>query len=881
MKKTNLLCLTFASLAGVSGTFADVLAGYDFDDGVGAPGPTQDLAADPAVFDNGTLMGALTATVVGSNVTASDYAVGAGLNPNINVNNGNSNFSELDAEGNVFGTANGVEFGGARTQFGFTDMNNGNNLGFAINNEDYMTFTVTPEAGFGLGLTSFTFRTRANNLNNSAERWALFSSIDGFEVGTAIATGQTTDLATWDEATNNVVVSLSELRFQALTAATEFRLYIYGGNEAGSSATLFDKVILNGSVTDAGDPDSDGDDLLDAWELLRAGNLTDLTGLVSNPGPGAGTGDFDGDNLSDLEEFNLAVTEATFPDLDPTLSDTDGEGLSDFQEVNGSPATNPTESDTDLDGLNDQQELSGLNQDNVSTGFGATNPIEVDSDADGVGDGDEVGFAPPSDPNTQDDTDGDGIANAVEDFNVNGTVDAGETDALNPDTDGDNLSDGFEDANQNGIVDSGETNPLIADTDEDGLNDDVDGDPLDPDQDDDGVLDGADTAPNDATNDSDGDGIGNDNELLGNDANGASHGFGPTDPNLLDSDRDGLDDGQEIAGQNFADASTGFGATNPNVSDTDGDRFNDGNELLYGGNPNLSETVLPDAVAGYTATGADWLTAFGANDIDGDGALGSDGFIFFGRFTGAQINNQPYTLNVASSALPNYLLSDGPGADFNSVAWGFPTYGMIDDPLLLDGTDQLAGVLVGTGGSQGSVLELATFEIAGLAEGQTVRVGVLGGTEGNPNGNFDSPEIILAGPNDYLKAGVDLEINPGDSNAGWLFFDITDDGVYTVSGSRRNTTGGAGFGGLTFDSIGGPEDLVLCIERAANGSDLILTWASESGSIYDIRTTTDLSTPPSTWDLFRENVSADPSGTNTETFPRPEDSNGFFILEER
>ena len=55
--------------------------------------------------------------------------------------------------------------------------------------------------------------------------------------------------------------------------------------------------------------DADSDGLLDSWELSFSGivELTDLTGLKSGPGPGADTGDFDGDGYSDLDEFRLGL----------------------------------------------------------------------------------------------------------------------------------------------------------------------------------------------------------------------------------------------------------------------------------------------------------------------------------------------------------------------------------------------------------------------------------------------------------------------------------------------------------------------------------------------------------------------------------------------
>ncbi len=206
---------------------AEIIAGYDFDDGTGT--------ATTVV------------TVKDANVTASDYDTGTGLNT-LTDTSGNSLADNLDAEGNVFGTANQISFGGAQSTFGFADQNNGNNLSGAISQNDYMTFTVTPLGGVAMNLASFTFRTRANQLNNSAERWALFTSVDGFTNGAQIVTGQTTDAGTWTGGSNYVVIDLSAEKFQELEEAIEFRLYIYGGNASGSSATLFDKVIVNGTV---------------------------------------------------------------------------------------------------------------------------------------------------------------------------------------------------------------------------------------------------------------------------------------------------------------------------------------------------------------------------------------------------------------------------------------------------------------------------------------------------------------------------------------------------------------------------------------------------------------------------------------------------------
>lgn len=102
--------------------------------------------------------------------------------------------------------------------------------------------------------------------------------------------------------------------------------------------------------------------------------------------------------------------------------------------------------------------------------------VGFDFDGDGVPDANEVAYG--SDPSKVD-TDTDGLADGVENKNLNSVRDLGETDATNPDTDADGLVDGAEDTNRNGELDRGETDPLKADTDGDSVLDGDDNCPLD------------------------------------------------------------------------------------------------------------------------------------------------------------------------------------------------------------------------------------------------------------------------------------------------------------------------------------------------------------------------------------------------------------------
>ncbi len=106
--------------------------------------------------------------------------------------------------------------------------------------------------------------------------------------------------------------------------------------------------------------DSDNDGLDDDWELLYFPALT------------TASGDDDGDNddLTNIEEQSAGTN--------PTMTDTDGDTLTDGQEIN-TFGTNPLLADTDGEGLSDADELSG-------TGGFVTDPKLADTDGDGFND---------------------------------------------------------------------------------------------------------------------------------------------------------------------------------------------------------------------------------------------------------------------------------------------------------------------------------------------------------------------------------------------------------------------------------------------------------------------------------------------------------------
>jgi hypothetical protein len=139
------------------------------------------------------------------------------------------------------------------------------------------------------------------------------------------------------------------------------------------------------------------------------------------------TRDPDSDGLTNYQEIIVRLT-------NPNLADTDGDGVSDGQEL--TEGTNPLVPDSDSDGLTDGEEKAR-----------GTNPLSGDSDGDGLGDLQEEVLTT-TNPMSQD-SDGNGIADAYEDSDNDGILNGREVNERNTnpkstDSDGDGLSDTYE-----------------------------------------------------------------------------------------------------------------------------------------------------------------------------------------------------------------------------------------------------------------------------------------------------------------------------------------------------------------------------------------------------------------------------------------------------
>ena len=396
------------------------------------------------------------------------------------------------------------------------------------------------------------------------------------------------------------------------------------------------------------DPDSDNDGIFDGTELgkdcTNPGTSALAKNCIADADPTTKTNPLDkdtdkGTKPDGAEDSNhngkvdAGETDPNNPADDNTVVDMDGDGLSDREET--AIGSDPMDADSDDDGLLDGQEA---NPSADTDGDGLKNILDPDSDNDGLFDGTEAG------------KDCSNAATAAAAKRCVPDADAGatKTSPVKKDTDNGGKADGAEDANLNGRIDAGETDPnnpaddnTVVDTDNDGLSDKEEvvlgSDPNDADTDDDGLLDGLEANPADDTDadgqknvldaDSDGDGLFDGTEAGKDCANPATNASRSTcvadaDPASTtsgvkrDTDNGGVSDGLEDKNRDGKiDAAEGD-PNNPAddvamIVDTDKDGLSDENETMVGSNPNDADSDDDGVLDGAeVAPGA---------DPDGDG----------------------------------------------------------------------------------------------------------------------------------------------------------------------------------------------------------------------------------------------------------------------
>ncbi len=210
------------------------------------------------------------------------------------------------------------------------------------------------------------------------------------------------------------------------------------------------------------DVDSDNDGLYDGTELgfgcdnaatsLAAGHCVadgDAGATITSPVK-ADTDDGEvSDGNEDVDRDGVLDNGETDPTVghgadDGSLTDTDGDGLSDPLE--DAIGTNPNDADSDDDGVRDGDEPNFADD---TDNDGDLNALDPDSDGDGLLDGTEVGRD---------------CADLATDLSklqctADGDLGATVTNPLDPDTDAGGALDGDEDTDHDGVMDAGERDP--------------------------------------------------------------------------------------------------------------------------------------------------------------------------------------------------------------------------------------------------------------------------------------------------------------------------------------------------------------------------------------------------------------------------------------
>ena len=169
----------------------------------------------------------------------------------------------------------------------------------AIAANDYVSFTVTPDAGYKLDLSTLTLK--AGYTNSRADTFdaltkSVLSNVDGFTEPALlgeVATDNSVALDTsGDFIYQDLTIDLSALaRFQGITTATEFRVYIYDDNNYSPYHRL-DDVVLSGGVSLIQPPNAPVFDI----DPIDAGSVSALAAF--NGSIAGAASDPDGDPLS-------------------------------------------------------------------------------------------------------------------------------------------------------------------------------------------------------------------------------------------------------------------------------------------------------------------------------------------------------------------------------------------------------------------------------------------------------------------------------------------------------------------------------------------------------------------------------------------------------
>ncbi len=155
----------------------------------------------------------------------------------------------------------------------------------------------------------------------------------------------------------------------------------------------------------------------------------------------------------------------------------------------------------------------------------------------------------------------------------------------------------------------------------------------------------------------------------------------------------------------------------------------------------------------------------------------------------------------------------------------------------------------------------------------------------NGNGEHDNDEggfLLPLAPTGGDYFGFDLDVS-GVTNAELL----NNVRLFRIDGGSDNHNGGSDWGGIgevQFDGsapvIGSGAPLQLLVNQGESGFDF--SWESTEGKVYDLVSSTDLSTAPSDWPVYDGNSGIPATAPlNTLTGVAPTENKRFFALIER
>ncbi|WP_372798499.1 glycosyl hydrolase, partial [Pontiella sp.] len=176
-------------------------------------------------------------TMLSSNVSATTMTTLMDLNPSA----GFGDTSGLDGTGVAFGRVDEL---GALTLA--VDDAPTASFAAAVAGDDYMSFTVTPENGQTLILSSISFKAIKRN-SGSVDEYAVTDG-SGTMIGSAV---MATTVGGAADIYDSFVIDLAGTAYETISAATEFRIYAWGPSTTSpwGTAAAIDKVVLRGGTS--------------------------------------------------------------------------------------------------------------------------------------------------------------------------------------------------------------------------------------------------------------------------------------------------------------------------------------------------------------------------------------------------------------------------------------------------------------------------------------------------------------------------------------------------------------------------------------------------------------------------------------------------------